>query len=125
VFTAGFFTVYGAAAGSLTPPASTGFWVAVAWAAAAGIGSYGVYYLVTTRDGAGRASTLLYLTPAATALWAVPMFGEPLRAAAVLGLLISAVAVVLLRNAAARRGVARGPDALAAAPAGADAVTDR
>ena len=51
--------------------------------------------------------------------------GEPLRAAAVLGLLISAVAVVLLRNAAARRGVARGPDALAAAPAGADAVTDR
>jgi drug/metabolite transporter (DMT)-like permease len=102
VFTAGFFTAYGAAAGSLTPPPSTGFWVAVAWAAAAGIGSYGVYYLVTTRDGAARASTLLYLTPAATALWAVPMFGEPLRAAAVLGLLISAVAVVLLRTASAR-----------------------
>ena len=115
VFTAGFFTAYGAAAGSLTPPASTGFWVAVAWAVAAGIGSYGVYYLVTTRDGAGRASTLLYLTPAATALWAVPMFGEPLRAAAVLGLLVSAVAVVLLRNAAGRRGVT---SALATAPAG-------
>ena len=87
----------------------------MAWAAAAGIGSYGVYYLVTTRDGAGRASTLLYLTPAATALWAVPMFGEPLRAAAVLGLLVSAVAVVLLRNAAGRRGVT---SALATAPAG-------
>jgi len=50
------------------------------------------------------------------------MFGEPLRAAAVLGLLISAVAVVLLRNAAGRRSVT---SALATAPAGADAVTDR
>jgi len=41
---------------------------------------------------------MLYLTPAATALWAVPMFGAPLRAGAVLGLLISAMAVVLLRT---------------------------
>ena len=103
VFTAGFFTVYTAGARDLTPPLSTGFWVAVAWAVAAGIGSYGVYYLVTTRDGAGRASTLLYLTPAATALWAVPMFGQPIRVTTVLGLLISAAAVVLLRTASARR----------------------
>jgi drug/metabolite transporter (DMT)-like permease len=101
VFTAGFFTAYAAAAGDLLPPPSPGFWVAVAWAAVSGIGSYGVYYLVTTRDGAGRASTLLYLTPAGTALWAVPMFGQPIRATAVLGLLISAAAVVLLRTAAA------------------------
>jgi drug/metabolite transporter (DMT)-like permease len=103
VFTAGFFTAYAAAAGDLVPPPSPGFWFAVAWAAAAGIGSYGVYYLVTTRDGAARASTLLYLTPAATALWAVPMFGQPIRATSVLGLLISAIAVVLLRTASARR----------------------
>jgi drug/metabolite transporter (DMT)-like permease len=100
VFTAGFFTVYTAGAGTLTPPPTTGFWTAVAWAGASGIGSYGLYYLVTTRDGATRASTLLYLTPGATALWAVLMFGQPLRAAAVLGLLISASAVVLLHNAA-------------------------
>jgi len=98
VFTAGFFTAYAAAAGDLVPPPSPGFWVAVAWAVAAGIGSYGVYYLVTTRDGAGRASTLLYLTPAATALWAAPMLGQPLGTATVLGLLVSAPAVVLLRT---------------------------
>jgi drug/metabolite transporter (DMT)-like permease len=103
VFTAGFFTAYAAAAGDLVPPPSPGFWVAVAWAVAAGIGSYGVYYLVTTRDGADRASTLLYLTPAAAALWAVPMFGQPIRATTLLGLLISAIAVVLLRTASARR----------------------
>ena len=98
VFTAGFFTAYTAVAGDLTPPLSTGFWIAVAWAVAAGIGSYSCYYLVTTRDGAGRASTLLYLTPAATALWAAPMLGQPLGAATVLGLLVSAPAVVLLRT---------------------------
>jgi len=98
VFTAGFFTAYTAAAGDLTPPPSTGFWMAVAWGVAAGIGSYSCYYLVTTRDGAGRASTLLYLTPAATALWAAPMLGQPLGAATVLGLLVSAPAVVLLRT---------------------------
>jgi drug/metabolite transporter (DMT)-like permease len=62
--TAGFYTTYTAAAGDLVPPPSTGFWLAVAWAVAAGIGSYGLYYLVTARDGAARASTLLYLTPA-------------------------------------------------------------
>ena len=98
VFTAGFFTAYTAAAGDLTPPPSTGFWMAVAWGVAAGIGSYSCYYLVTTRDGAGRASTLLYLTPAATALWAAPMLGQPLGAATVLGILVSAAAVVLLRT---------------------------
>ncbi|HEY0815814.1 MAG TPA: DMT family transporter [Pseudonocardia sp.] len=110
VFTAGFFTVYTAGAGHLAPPASAGFWFAVAWAVAAGIGSYGFYYLVTTRDGAGRASTVLYLTPAATALWAAPMFGQPIRAATVLGLLISAAAVVLLlRTAPAHQAVDEHP----------------
>ena len=97
----------------------------MAWAAAAGIGSYGLYYLVTTRDGAARASTLLYLTPRPPRCGRSRCSESRCGPRAVLGLLISATAVVLLRNAAARRGVARGPDALAAAPAGADAVIDR
>jgi drug/metabolite transporter (DMT)-like permease len=96
VVAAGVFTTYTSVAGHLAPPPSTGFWSAVAWAVAAGIGSYALYYLVTTRDGASRASTVLYLTPAAAALWAALMFGEPVRTATVLGLLISGAAVVLL-----------------------------
>src|SRR4051795_1112466 len=52
VIGAGFFTAYAAATGDLAPPASTGFWAATAWAVVAGIGSYGLYYLVTNRDGA-------------------------------------------------------------------------
>jgi drug/metabolite transporter (DMT)-like permease len=99
VFSAGFFTAYTAAAGDLAPPPTTQFWTATAWAVLAGIGSYGLYYLVITRDGAARASTLLYLTPAATALWAALMFGQPLRPTAVIGLLVSAVAVFVFNAA--------------------------
>jgi drug/metabolite transporter (DMT)-like permease len=109
LISAGFATVWSAAAGTLAPPSTTGFWIATGWAVLAGVGSYGFYYLVTTRDGAARASTLLYLTPAATALWAALMFGQSLRASTVLGLLVSAAAVVVLTRAgptgtAARRG---------------------
>ena len=107
VFSAAFFTAYTASAGGLTPPATMQFWVATAWAVVAGIGGYGLYYLVTTRDGAARASSMLYLTPAATALWAAAMFGQPLRHSAVLGVLVSAAAVVVLTVAAAPRTGAR------------------
>ncbi|MEO6087914.1 MAG: DMT family transporter [Umezawaea sp.] len=121
IFTAGFFTAYAAGTGTLAPPPTTGFWIAVAWAAAAGIGSYGLYYVVTSHDGATRASTLLYLTPAATALWAFPMFDQPIRATTVLGLLISASAVVLLRNASAPRTGASAATSDAHAPSDASA----
>lgn len=99
VLSAGFATAWTAADGTLVPPATTGFWVATAWAVGAGIGSYGCYYLVTTRDGAARASTLLYLTPAATALWAALMLGQPLRVTTVVGLLVSTAAVAVLTSA--------------------------
>jgi drug/metabolite transporter (DMT)-like permease len=97
--TTAFFAALAAADGALAPPATPIFWLAVAVTAAAGLGGYGVYYAVTTRDGAARASTLLYLTPAATAVWAALMLGRPLVAATVAGLLISGAAVALLRTA--------------------------
>jgi len=102
VVSAGFCTAYTAVVGELTPPMTTEFWTATAWAVLAGIGAYGLYYVVTTRDGAARASTLLYLTPATTALWATLMFGQPLRLTAVIGLLVSATAVVVLTRAPTR-----------------------
>ena len=49
-------------------------------------------------------STLLYLTPAVTALWAALMFGQPVRPTTVAGLLVSAGAVALfLRTPTGRR----------------------
>jgi drug/metabolite transporter (DMT)-like permease len=109
VFGAGFFTAYSAAAGALAPPPTVEFWTATAWAVVAGIGSYGLYYLVTARDGAARASTVLYLTPAATTLWAALMFDQPLRLTAVVGLLVSTAAVVVFTAASRPRpGAAAG-----------------
>jgi len=116
VVAAACFTAVAAATGDLAPPAAAGFWTAVAWSTAAGVGSYGLYYLTTERDGATRASTLLYLTPAATAAWAAAMVGQPLRATAVLGLLVSAGAVVLLRTAPGTGVQAGAADRAAAAP---------
>ncbi|WNV90729.1 DMT family transporter [Umezawaea sp. Da 62-37] len=95
VFGAVFFTAYAAATGDLAPPPTARFWTATTWAVLAGIGSYGAYYLVTTHDGAPRASTLLYITPAATALWATLMFAQPLRTTTIAGLLVSALAVAV------------------------------
>ncbi|GAB6903066.1 DMT family transporter [Kineosporia succinea] len=122
LFTASTFGLFTGVSGTLAPPSTPGFWVAVAWAAAVGIGGFGFYYLVTERDGSARASTLLYLTPAATALWAVPMFGQPLRPVTLLGLAISASAVLLLRTAAPappRDGTGETPDAPRALVSGA------
>lgn len=100
---AALFAAYATAAGELVPPPATAFWTATSCSAVAGVSSYGLYYLITTRDGAARASTLLYLTPAITALWAALMFGQPLQATAVAGLLVSAVAVIVLNVAHTRR----------------------
>ena len=51
--------------------------------------------LVRTR-GATRASSLLYVVPAVTALAAWPVLGQPLTVAVVAGLLISGVGVLLV-----------------------------
>lgn len=117
VLSAAFFTVGAAAVGTVVPPPTAEFWTATGWGVLAGIGSYGLYYLVTTRDGAARASTTLYLTPAATALWAAAMFDQPLRPTTLLGLVISAAAVVVL--------TAAGPPRTAARPATRPASRDR
>ena len=53
-----------------------GFWWAVLWVVALStFGGYGCYLLVLRRSGATRVSTLLFLTPPTTALWAFLMFG--------------------------------------------------
>ena len=61
-------------AGEPTPPA---FWGAVAWVVVlSSFGGYGTYLYVSRTQGATRASTLLYLTPPTTMLWAAVMFGD-------------------------------------------------
>lgn len=96
--TAGFAVGAAAPAGRLAPPAAPGFWVAVAWGVVAGVSSYALYYVVTARDGAQRASTLLYLTPALTTLWGAASAGRTPPALTLLGLVVSGAAVALLQH---------------------------
>ncbi len=96
VIAAGFFVAVAAAGGRLQPPADPRFWWAVAWVVVlASFGGYGAYLLVLRRSGAVRVSTLLYLTPPTTMLWAFVMFGEVPGPLAVPGVALCAVGVTL------------------------------
>lgn len=88
------------AAASLTgesaPPAHASQWWPILWLVVfASLGGYVLYVYVTQSLGATGVSTLLYLTPPATMLWAYLMFGEPLTGLGFLGLLISGIGVLL------------------------------
>lgn len=87
----------GAVTGQLLPPADPTFWWAVGWTVVlSSFGGYGTYLLVLRRSGAMRASTLLYLTPPVTALWAWVMFGDAPAALAVPGTICTAIGAALV-----------------------------
>jgi EamA-like transporter family len=90
------FLAVAGAAGRLQPPADPRFWWAVAWVVVlSSFGGYGAYLLVLRRSGALQASTLLYLTPPTTMLWAYLMFGEVPSPLAVPGVGLCALGVAL------------------------------
>lgn len=83
--------------GQATPPTDPDFWAAVAWLIVlSSLGGYVMYVFVTRAEGATVVSTLLFLTPPTTMLWAFAMFGEPVTRLGVVGLLISAFGVLLV-----------------------------
>lgn len=96
LFSAFAFTLMAAFSGELAPSAAAGFWMGVMWTVVfAGIGGYGLYWVVVRRSGATTASSLLYLTPPTTLLWAWLMFGDELSLRAWLGLAVTALGVLL------------------------------
>ena len=101
--------VAAAVTGQLVPPADPGFWWAVAGAVVmAGFGGYGTYLVTLRRGGPMRASTLLYLTPPAAALWALALFGEVPGPLALPGMAFAATGAALVlvpgRHRARRAG---------------------
>ncbi|TDD69076.1 DMT family transporter [Jiangella aurantiaca] len=91
------FTAETVAFGRFTVPETSGFWWSVAWVLVLSTaGGYGAYLLVLRRGGATRVSSLLYLTPPTTAVWAWAMFGEDIGVATVVGFAVCAVAVWLV-----------------------------
>jgi drug/metabolite transporter (DMT)-like permease len=97
--------------GRLAPPAGTGFWLAVAWVVVlSSFGGYGTYLVLLRRSGPMRVSTLLYLTPPTTMVWAFVMFGDAPGVLAAPGIALCAVGVWLALRAPAtpRTGAATG-----------------
>lgn len=90
------FSVSAGARGHLAPPATSAFWAAVAWLVVLStFGGYGTYLFVVRRSGATHASTLLYLTPPTTALWAWLMFHQVPAVLCVPGVAVCAAGVAL------------------------------
>jgi drug/metabolite transporter (DMT)-like permease len=91
------FTSAAAATGRLAPPMTPGFWLAVLWVVVLStFGGYGCYLLTLRALGATGVSTLLFLTPPTTMVWALLMFGEPVGWTTVAGLVGCAAAVWLV-----------------------------
>jgi drug/metabolite transporter (DMT)-like permease len=92
--------------GRFTPPADATFWWAVVWTVVLStFGGYGSYLLVLRRGGANRVSTLLYLTPPTTTVWAFAMFGERPGPLALLGMAVCAGGVYVVLAPRRRRPV--------------------
>lgn len=83
--------------GHVRPPADPRFWWSVLWVVGLStFGGYGSYLMVLRRSGATRVSTLLFLTPPTTALWAFLMFGTRPGLLALPGAAVCALAVWLV-----------------------------
>lgn len=91
-------------AGLILPEPSWAFVYAVGWFVLfSTLGGFGLYWAVLTRTSATRVSSLIYLTPPVTAIWAWAMFGEPLSVNAALGFLVCLAGVRLAKQDSGRR----------------------
>ncbi|WP_099021686.1 DMT family transporter [Mycolicibacterium palauense] len=92
------FTAYAGLSGTLrqvspTPP----FFVALLWLVVlSGLGGYTAFVMCLRRFGASSTSTLLYLTPPVTALWAWAVFGQAPTVPQLGGLALGAASVALV-----------------------------
>lgn len=89
------FTSLALATHSAVPPLRPAFWAAVIWFAFLSFAGYGLYWATMARAGATRVSSLIALTPPATAAWALAMFGQPLSSDVIAGMGISLAGVLL------------------------------
>ncbi|MEU3016934.1 DMT family transporter [Nocardiopsis sp. NPDC007018] len=93
------FTGLAASTGTLAPPATPGFWAAVAWVVVLStLGGYGLYWVNLARTSVARVSALLYLTPPTTLVWTWLMFGDPVGPGALAGMAVCVAAVLLVRS---------------------------
>ncbi|MEU4289937.1 DMT family transporter [Kribbella sp. NPDC026596] len=92
------FTALAASTDQFTVPEEPGFYGAVVWLVLLATGGgWGLYLVNLKLSGATRISSLLYLVPPTTMVFAYLMFDETIGALAVIGMLVCAIAVLLIR----------------------------
>jgi drug/metabolite transporter (DMT)-like permease len=92
------------ATGQLTVPHQAGFYGAVLWLVILATGGGWGLYLVNLRlSGATRISSLMYLVPPTTMVFAFLLFNETIGALAAAGMVVCAIAVLLIRLRDQRR----------------------
>jgi drug/metabolite transporter (DMT)-like permease len=103
------FSAIGLATGRAVPPAEPSFWVAIAWLVGLStVGAYGFYWLSVRRHGVTRTSSLIYLTPPTTAMWALLMFGQEPRPLTLAGMAVSLTGVLVATVQGTNQQAARG-----------------
>lgn len=88
---------------SLAPIPSTGFALSVLWTGVSTLGGYGLYWLCLRRSTETRVTSVLYLSPPITLLWAWAMFDEPLSWVMAAGMAVCAIGIWLVMHADARK----------------------
>lgn len=82
--------------GGIAPPGDPTFLFGIGWLVLfATFGCYGIYYLCLRLYAPARISSVIYLSPPVTMVWAFAMFGEPLTLMMFLGLAVSLLGVYL------------------------------
>lgn len=98
---AAIFALFAWREGSVLPITDWGFVAGILWLVVlATFGGYGLYYLCLRKSSPARVSSVLYLSPPVTMVWAWAMFAEPLSWVMVIGLVVSLAGIVI----AARSG---------------------
>ncbi|WP_456073746.1 EamA family transporter [Kribbella turkmenica] len=93
-----FFVALAASTDQLTVPSRPGFYGAVLWLVLLATGGgWGLYLVNLKLSGATRISSLLYLVPPTTMVFAFLLFHETIGPLAVIGMLVCAIAVLLIR----------------------------
>jgi drug/metabolite transporter (DMT)-like permease len=80
-----------------------GFVGGIAWLVfIATFGAWSLYYIALRKSSPARVTTILYLSPPVTMIWAWIMFGEPLSSAMAFGLIVSLIGIVMVARAKAK-----------------------
>ena len=88
------FAIIGGIDSGLMPVPTLGFTISVLWTATLPtFGGYGLYWICLRRSSATRVTTVLYLSPPVTMIWAWAMFNEPLSWQMAFGMAISSVGI--------------------------------